>query len=398
MSSLDARAHGGHCAVRHGVIPYNRPYLAGNEELYVRQAMRSGHLSGDGPFTRRASEALAAIVGSPALLTTSCTHALDMSAILLDLAPGDEVIMPSFTFCSAATAFSLRGAVPVWIDCRPDTLNLNEKLVEPAITERTRAIVVMHYAGVGCEMDAIGQIAARYDLAVVEDNAHGLGATYRGQRLGTFGALAAQSFHETKNVHCGEGGALILNHAHYRERAEIIREKGTNRSQFFRGAVDKYRWVDIGSSYLPSELLAAFLTAQLESFDEIQRRRGAVWSRYQTALADWAIAGGVTQPTVPAHCEHPAHLYYLLLPSLEQRQGLLQHLSERGVAATFHYQPLHSAPAGLRHGRISPDGCPVTEDVADRLVRLPLYAGLTSGEQQQVIDAVRSYRVGASFS
>jgi dTDP-4-amino-4,6-dideoxygalactose transaminase len=377
------------------VIPFNRPYLAGNEELYVRQAMRSGHLSGDGPFTRRASEALAAIVGAPALLTTSCTHALDMTAILLDLAPGDEVIMPSFTFCSTATAFSLRGAVPVFIDCRPDTLNLNEKLVESAVTERTRAIVVMHYAGISCEMDTIGQIAARHDLVVVEDNAHGLGGTYRGRGLGTLGALATQSFHETKNVHCGEGGALILNHSHYRERAEIIREKGTNRSQFFRGAVDKYRWVDLGSSYLPSELLAAFLTAQLESFADIQRRRGTVWSRYHAALADWAADGGVTQPTVPAHCEHPAHIYYLLLPSLEHRQGLLRHLSARGVHATFHYQPLHSAPAGLRHGRVGSDGCPVTEEVADRLVRLPLYAGLTAAEQEQIIDAVRSYPVGA---
>ncbi len=376
-------------------IPFNRPYLTGLEPGYLSESMASGSLSGDGPFTKRASGLLREIIGvEAALLTTSCTHALDMSAILLELEAGDEVIMPSFTFCSTATAFALRGAVPVFVDCRPDTLNIDESLIEAAITPRTKAIVVVHYAGVGCEMETILAIAARHQLAVVEDNAHGIGATYRGQALGTFGAMATQSFHETKNVHCGEGGALIFNDLSYHNRAEMIREKGTNRSQFFRGMVDKYRWVDIGSSYLPSDMLAAFLTAQLESFGEIQKQRHAVWSAYNDSLADWAQHHGVTLPTVPAHCEQPAHLFYLLMPDLENRQGLLAHLAERSVQATFHYQPLHSAPAGRQYGRTgSPEGCPVTDSVADRLLRLPLFAGLAEEDIDRVVAGVLSYRV-----
>jgi dTDP-4-amino-4,6-dideoxygalactose transaminase len=370
-------------------IPFNRPYLTGGEDAYIAQALGSGHLSGDGAFTKRATAELTSLMGAPAaLLTTSCTHALEMAAILLDLRPGDEVIVPSFTFCSTVNAFCLRGATAVFVDCRPDTLNLDERLIEEAVTERTKAIVVVHYAGVAAEMDTINEIATRHGLVVIEDNAHGLGATYRGRGLGRLGAMATQSFHETKNVQCGEGGAVVFTDERFVERAEIIREKGTNRSLFFRGMVDKYRWIDIGSSYLPSEILAAMLTAQLEGFADIQRRRMAIWQTYDHELADWAHSQGVVQPTVPGDREQPAHLYYLLMPDLEQRQGLLAHLAGLGIMATFHYQPLHSAPAGLTHGRTGPGGCPVTDDVADRLIRLPLYAGMTSSELERVVAGV----------
>jgi dTDP-4-amino-4,6-dideoxygalactose transaminase len=374
-------------------IPFNRPYLCGLEREYVGEAIGLGALSGDGPFTARATGLLSRLVDAPeALLATSCTHALEMAAILLDLRPGDEVIMPSFTFVSTANAFALRGAVPVFVDCRPDTLNLDERLIEGAITSRTRAVVVVHYGGVGCEMSSVMALADRHGLTVIEDNAHGLGGTYHGRPLGSFGALATQSFHVTKNVQCGEGGALIFNDLSYFTRAEIVREKGTNRSQFFRGMVDKYRWVDVGSSYLPADLLAAFLTAQLEAFDDIQRRRHAVWSAYDTRLAAWAFDHGAGRPVVPVGCEHPAHLYQLLMRDMADRQEFIRHLGHRGVQATFHYQPLHAAPAGRRYGRTAPGGCPVTEDVADRLVRLPLFAGMTASELDQVIDAVTSYR------
>ncbi|WP_240197385.1 dTDP-4-amino-4,6-dideoxygalactose transaminase [Nonomuraea lactucae] len=375
-------------------VPFNRTHIAENELDYLADAVRGRSTCGDGPFTGRAAALLREITGArQALLTTSCTHALEMSALLLDLRPGDEVIMPSFTFMSTANAFALRGAVPVFADCRPDTLNLDERLIEAAITDRTRAIVVVHYAGVACAMDAIGGLAARYGLAVVEDNAHGLGGHYRDRPLGSFGCMATQSFHETKNIQCGEAGALLVNAPELAERAEVIREKGTDRSRFFRGQVDKYRWIDIGSSYLPSDVLAAQLTAQLESFERIQSRRHAVWSAYHAWLADWAASGGVAQPAVPDGCEHPAHLYYLLLPDLHNRQAFIAHLAERGVQATFHYQPLHSSPAGTRYGRRAPGGCPVTEDVADRLVRLPLFPDLGEEDLAQVIDAVRSYEV-----
>ena len=378
-------------------IPFNRPYVTGAELGYVRQAIGGGPLAGDGPFTRRATALITELTGAPAaLLTTSCTHALDMSALLLDVGPDDEVILPSFTFPSTATAYALRGATLVFVDCRPDTLNLDERRIEAAITGRTRAIVVVHYAGVACEMDAINDIAARHGLVVVEDNAHGLGGAYRGRPLGSLSALATQSFHETKNVQCGEGGALIVNDQLLYDRAEVIREKGTNRSQFFRGMVDKYRWVDIGSSYLPSELVAAFLTAQLESFAEIQSRRHAVWNAYHSRLAAWALDNGVARPTVPHGRTHPAHLYYLLMPDLGDRQGLLRHLKNHGVHATFHYQPLHSAPAGRRYGRTGPGGCPTTEDVADRLIRVPLYAGMTGEDVDRVVDAVLAYKVGSA--
>ncbi|WP_433240083.1 dTDP-4-amino-4,6-dideoxygalactose transaminase [Streptosporangium sp. CA-135522] len=375
-------------------IPFNRTHISDNELGYLAEAVREGSTCGDGPFTRRASTLLTEMTGSDhALLTTSCTHALEMSAILLDLQPGDEVIMPSFTFMSTANAYALRGAVPVFVDCRPDTLNIDEQLVEAAITDRTRAIVVVHYAGVACTMEPISELCARYALALVEDNAHGLGGSYRGRPLGSFGRIAAQSFHATKNAQCGEGGALLLNDADLIGRAEIIREKGTDRGRFFRGQVDRYRWIDIGSSYLPSDILAAQLTAQLESFDKIQFLRHAVWQEYHERLADWAAENGVSQPMVPDGCAHPAHLYYLLLPDLGNRQAFIGHLSERGVQAAFHYQPLHSAPAGVRYGRVAPGGCPVTEEIADRLVRIPLYPDLNETDMARVIDAVQTYRV-----
>lgn len=375
-------------------VPFNRTHIADNELDYLAGAVKGHATCGDGPFTRRATGLVKEITGAgQVLLTTSCTHALEMSAILLDLNPGDEVIMPSFTFMSTANAFALRGAVPVFADCRPDTLNLDERRLEAAVTERTRAVVVVHYAGVACAMDAIGDIARRHGLTVVEDNAHGLGGRYRDRPLGSFGRLATQSFHETKNIQCGEAGALLVNDPALAERAEIIREKGTDRSRFYRGQVDKYRWIDLGSSYLPSDVLAAQLTAQLESFAAIQARRHAVWDRYHAELADWAASNGVAQPTVPDGCAHPAHLYYLLLPDLANRQAFIAHLAARGAQAVFHYQPLHSSPAGLRHGRTAPGGCPVTEDVADRLVRLPLFADLDGPGQDRVIEAVRSYEV-----
>ncbi|MGV9776865.1 dTDP-4-amino-4,6-dideoxygalactose transaminase [Streptosporangium sp. NPDC003464] len=375
-------------------IPFNRTHISDNELGYLAEAVRGGSTCGDGPFTRRAATLLTEMTGSGhALLTTSCTHALEMSAILLDLRPGDEVIMPSFTFMSTANAYALRGAVPVFVDCRPDTLNIDERLIEAAVTERTRAVVVVHYAGVACAMEPIGRLCERYGLALVEDNAHGLGGSYRGRPLGSFGRVATQSFHATKNAQCGEGGALLLNDADLIGRAEIIREKGTDRGRFFRGQVDKYRWIDIGSSYLPSDILAAQLTAQLESFDKIQFLRHGVWREYHGALAGWAAENGVRRPAVPDGCAHPAHLYHLLLPDLDNRQAFIGHLSDLGVQAAFHYQPLHSAPAGMRYGRAAPGGCPVTEEIADRLVRIPLYPDLSGADVARVIDAVRTYRV-----
>jgi dTDP-4-amino-4,6-dideoxygalactose transaminase len=306
---------------------------------------------------------------------------------LLDIQPGDEVIIPSFTFVSTVNAFVLRGAHPVFVDIRPDTLNLNEALLESHITPRTRAIVVVHYAGVGCEMEAILEIAERYHIPVVEDNAHGLFGRYKGKPLGTFGCLATQSFHETKNVSCGEGGALVINEAQYIERAEIIREKGTNRSRFFRGQVDKYTWVDIGSSYLPSDMLAAFLYAQLEAYQVIQERRKRIWETYYRQLQAWAVQNAVRLPIVPPYCEHSYHMFYLLLPSLAARQGLIEHLKQHGILSVFHYQPLHLSEMGRRFGGAEGD-CPVTEDISQRLLRLPFYTGLEEDEQERVVEAI----------
>jgi dTDP-4-amino-4,6-dideoxygalactose transaminase len=376
-------------------IPFNVPFVAGPDLVYAEEAMRGGHLHGDGPFTRRATDALQAITGAPhALLTTSCTHALELAALLLDLGPGDEVLVPSFTFVSTASAVAMRGATPVFVDVRPDTLNVDVESMAAAVTPRTRAAFVVHYGGVACDLDGLGKLAADHGLTIVEDNAHGLGATSDGRQLGTFGALATQSFHDTKNVQCGEGGALLINDSSLAERAEILREKGTDRARFIRGQVDKYTWVDLGSSYLPSDVLAAFLLGQLESFGAIQQPRQSAWRRYDAELASWAAANGVTTPTVPAGAEHPAHLYHLLLPDHDEQQRFLAHLRSRGVQGVFHYLPLHEAPAGQRYGRTGPGGCPVTTDVAYRLARLPLFAGMTSDQVSRVVEAVTAYRVG----
>jgi dTDP-4-amino-4,6-dideoxygalactose transaminase len=372
-------------------IPFNRPSIVGDEFRYISEALAQGHISGGGPFAARCQTLLEQQLGVPrVLLTTSCTHALELAALLLDVRAGDEVIVPSFTFVSTVTAFVLRGAQPRFIDIRPDTLNLDETLLERAITPRTRVILPVHYAGVGCEMDVILDTATRHGISVVEDNAHGLFGAYRGKPLGTFGCLAAQSFHETKNINCGEGGALLINDPRLAERAEIIREKGTNRSRFFRGLVDKYTWVDVGSSYVPSDILAAYLFAQLEARERIQTTRRRLWDYYLRHLRDWAAARNVVLPSVPAHCEQAYHMFYLLLPSLEQRQALIAHLREHGVMSVFHYQPLHLSEMGQRLGGKEGD-CPVTESVSDRLLRLPFYNDLTEADQERVVGAVTKF-------
>lgn len=373
------------------LTPFNKPHLTGREHAYMAEAVSNGHISGDGRFTKQCHSFLEQTLGVPkALLTTSCTHALEMAAILLNIKPGDEVIVPAFTFVSTVNAFVLRGAKPVFCDIRPDTLNLDETLLPELITDKTRAIVPVHYAGVGCEMDVIIRIASDRGIAVVEDNAHGLFGSYRGKLLGTFGCLATQSFHETKNLHCGEGGALLINNPAYVERAEIIREKGTNRSRFFRGQVDKYTWVDIGSSYLPSDLLAAFLLAQLESREDIQKKRALTWSRYLQGLSGWAAASSVRLPIVPQQCEQAYHMFYILLPSLAARQRLIAYLKEHGILSVFHYLPLHLSEMGLRMGG-QEGACPVTEDASERLLRLPFYNDLGADDQNRVIDAVCSF-------
>ena len=372
-------------------VDFNRPVPLGNEFEYMHQAITNRHLSGDGPFTKKCHAFFEAELGVPkALLTTSCTHALEMSAILLDMQPGDEVIIPDFTFVSTVNAFVLRGAKPVFLDIRPDTLNLDESTLETAITPRTKAILPVHYAGVGCEMDTIMEVASRHNIPVVEDNAHGLFGKYKGKFLGTFGVMATQSFHETKNFSCGEGGALLINDPSYVERAEIIREKGTNRARFFRGQVDKYTWVDIGSSYLPSDMLSAFLYAQLEQREKVQAHRRNIWEVYQSGLSDWAGAHDVQLPHVPEHCEQSYHMFYLLLPNLELRQKFISYLRERGIYSVFHYLPLHLSDMGQHFGGKAGD-LPVTESVSDRLVRLPFHNALTSSEQEQVLDAIHGF-------
>ena len=369
-------------------IPFNRPFFAGNEFEFIQKAIRLWQLSGDGTFTKKCHALLEKELGvRKALLTTSCTHALEMAALLLEIKPGDEIIVPSFTFVSTVNAFVLRGARPVFIDIRPDTLNLDETQLERLITPRTKAILVVHYAGVACEMDPILQVAEKHRVAVVEDNAHGLFGKYKGRFLGTMGRLATQSFHETKNLTCGEGGALLINDDRYIERAEVIREKGTNRSRFFRGQVDKYTWVDVGSSYLPSDILAAFLYAQLEARDCIQSKRQRIWKFYDESLKSWAESCGVKVPSVPAHCEQPYHMYYLVLPSLEKRQALISYLNDHEINSVFHYQPLHLSQMGRQFGGEIGD-CPVTEIVSDRLVRLPFFNDLTQAEQTCVIDRI----------
>jgi dTDP-4-amino-4,6-dideoxygalactose transaminase len=373
-------------------IHFNQACFGGRELAYIADAIGNRHIAGNGTFTKKCQELLKKELGVPkVLLTTSCTHALEMAALLLDMRPGDEVIVPSFTFVSTVNAFVLRGAMPVFCDVRPDTLNLDEAKLEALITLRTKAIVPVHYAGVGCEMDAIMEIARQHGVAVVEDNAHGLFGKYKGRWLGTFGRLATQSFHETKNITCGEGGALLVNDERLIERAEIIREKGTNRSQFFRGQVDKYTWVDIGSSYVMADILAAFLFGQLEQCSTIQGRRRAIWEHYDAGLRGWCATQGVRQPVVPSHCEQPYHMYYLLLPSLEKRQALITHLRERGIQSVFHYLPLHLSAMGRQFGGQT-GLCPVTENVSDRLLRLPFYNTLDDASQARVIEGVIGFQ------
>jgi dTDP-4-amino-4,6-dideoxygalactose transaminase len=374
-------------------IPFNRASTVGNEFKYISEALSAGHISGDGRFTRQCHELIERELGvAKCLLTTSCTHALELAALLLDIQPGDEVIVPSFTFVSTANAFVLRGARPRFCDSRPDTLNLDERKIETLINERTKAVVPVHYAGVGCEMDCILGIAQRHGISVIEDNAHGLFGKFKGKYLGTFGSFATQSFHETKNFTCGEGGALLINDLRYFERAEILREKGTNRSRFFRGEIDKYSWVDLGSSYLPSDVLAAFLFAQLERRDDIQSRRERIWKYYWDNLLGWAKQHGVRLPDVPESCNQPFHMFYMLLPSLEGRQRLIAHLRARDILSVFHYLPLHLSEMGRRWGG-KPGDCPVAEDVSDRLLRLPFYYGLTPADQGRVIAAILDFHV-----
>lgn len=369
-------------------IPFNQPFAVGKEFEYIRQAIKNVHTCGDGPFTKKCHTLLEQTLGvSKALLTTSCTHALEMAALLLNLQPGDEVIFPSFTFVSTVNAFVLRGVYPVFCDIRPDTLNLDENNLEKLITPRTKVIVPVHYAGIGCEMDAIMELAGQHGVAVVEDNAHGLFGKYKGKYLGTFGCLATQSFHETKNFNCGEGGALLINDPQYIERAEVIREKGTNRSRFYRGQVDKYTWVDLGSSYLPSDMLAAYLYAQLEVQEQIQAKRREIWEYYHKHLQDWAEKHDIRFPIVPDHCEQAYHMFYLLMPSLEKRQALIAHLKAQNIISAFHYLPLHLSEMGQKFGGKEGD-CPVTEDVSDRLVRLPFYNDLTEADLTRVVAAI----------
>ncbi|NOT53461.1 MAG: dTDP-4-amino-4,6-dideoxygalactose transaminase [Deltaproteobacteria bacterium] len=371
-------------------IPFNRPSLVGQELAYIQQAVENMHLSGDGPFTYRCHAWLEEQIGCPrALLTHSGTAALEMTALLADIQSGDEIIMPSFTFVSTANAFVLRGGVPVFVDIRPDTLCIDETLIEAAITPKTKAIVAVHYAGIGCEMDTICALARQHGLLVIEDAAQGICSWYKDRPLGSLGALAALSFHETKNVIAGEGGALLINEPRWIERAEILREKGTNRKAFFRGHVDKYSWVDIGSSYLPSEITAAFLWAQLENALTLTRQRIAVWQHYHDAFADLEQREYLRRPIVPPECQHNGHLYYLLLPDLHTRITVLEQLGKAGVNAVFHYVPLHSSPAGQRYGRaVGP--LAQTNKASACLLRLPLWAGMQEQEVSFVIETVRA--------
>ena len=362
-------------------ISFNQPSFAGNELEFVRKAQSSSQLAGDGSFTSECHNWLEDNINCrKALLTHSCTAALEMSALLLDIKPGDEIIMPSYTFVSTANAFALRGGVPVFIDIRPDTLNIDEKQIEDAITPKTKAIVVVHYAGVACEMSTILDIAKKHSIPVIEDAAQAIMAKYNGTPLGSMGTFGCLSFHETKNIHCGEGGALLINDKKYIERAEIIREKGTNRSQFFRGQVDKYRWVDIGSSYLPGELTAAFLAAQLECAEEITQKRLNIWNKYHEIFQDLENTEKVRRPIIPEECEHNGHIYYLLLNKRYNRDSVLQKMKEQGVNAVFHYQPLHSSPAGKKYGKYS-SPLPVTDDISERIIRLPFWIGFNQHER-----------------
>lgn len=376
-------------------IPFNRPYLSGREVEHIVRAIINGHSAGNGPFTVKCEELLSQLLGNRrVLLTTSCTHALEMAAMLIDIRAGDEVIVPSYTFVSTANAFAMRGARPVFVDIREDTLNIDESKIEEKVTERTKAIVPVHYGGVGCEMDKILEISRRRKIYVVEDNAHGLFAERNGTMLGTFGHLAALSFHETKNIICGEGGALIVNDDSLAERAEIIREKGTNRSRFFRGQVDKYTWCDLGSSFVMSDLLAAFLYGQLENRESILQKRQIIWERYSTELAEWAESAGIQCPSNDPMIKHSYHVFYLIFPSLDARHDFMRYMKERGISCVFHYVPLHESPMGKSFGDYD---CPVASSVGQRLVRLPLFPGMSSDELSYVIDTTRAYRCKGSL-
>jgi len=373
-------------------IPFNHSTLAGREMEYITRSVSSGQIAGDQQFSKKCQNLLESVLGVPkALVTTSCTHALEMAALLLNIQAGDEVIVPSYTFVSSINAFVLRGAVPVFCDIRPDTLNLDERLLPGLISDRTRAIVPVHYAGVSCEMDEILQISKQHGIAVIEDNAHGIFGKYRDRWLGSMGDLGTQSFHETKNITCGEGGALLVNRPDLVERAEIIREKGTNRASFFRGQVDKYSWVDIGSSYVMSDVLAAFLYGQLECWEAIQAQRKTLWQAYDQALADWCNAQGVSRPFVPTHCQQAWHMFYIITPSLEFRTALIDHLKAHDILAVFHYLPLHLSKYAttLPHRA---DACPVTVDISDRLLRMPFYCSLSDDQFARIIDATTSFR------
>lgn len=372
-------------------IPFNKPHLTGNELAYIRHAHSLRQLAGDGFYTKKCHRWMKEVFGCVmSLLTHSCTAALEMMAILSNIEPGDEVIVPDYTFVSTANAFALRRGIPVFVDIRPDTLNINEHLIEHAISPKTKAIVAVHYAGVGCEMDTILTLAKKYKLLVLEDSAQGFLAKYKGRYLGTIGDMAAFSFHETKNIISGEGGALVLNNPTYSERAQIIREKGTNRTKFFQGKIDKYTWVDIGSSYLPGELIASFLMAQLEKASDITERRMSLWNRYHMGLADLEEQGRIRRPIIPPHVVHNAHLYYILSNNLSERIGLIEFLKSRGILAVTHYVPLHSSPGGRKFGRFV-GSMKVTGDVANRLIRLPLFYDLKRGEQAYILQGIHDF-------
>lgn len=375
-------------------IQFNKPYVTGKEIEYIKLVFESGHTSGDGEFTKKCQSFLEKATDTKKVfLTTSCTDALEMSALLLEIEPGEEVIAPAFTFVSTANAFVSHGARPVFADIRKDTLNIDEDQIESLITDRTKAIAVVHYAGVGCEMEKILDIANRHGISVVEDNAHGLFGKFNGKHLGTFGDIAAHSFHETKNLSCGEGGALFINNPQLIERAEIIREKGTDRSRFFRGLVDKYTWVDVGSSFLPSDILAACLYAQLEQAEEIQRKREEIWNYYFERLNGWIQEHDVSVPYIPSTCEQSFHMFYLILKDLENRTSFMKFLKQREIDSVFHYLPLNYSRMGLHFGGKAGD-CPVTESISDRLVRLPFHNSLTEGELSTVVSAIKEFFVG----
>lgn len=372
-------------------IPFNQPFYTSNETAYVLQAMKLNHISGNGEFTKKCEQWFESNFGCPrVLLTHSCTASLEMAAILANIRDGDEIIMPSYTFVSTANAFVLRGGVPVFVDIRSDTLNIDESKIEAAITDKTKAIVPVHYAGVGCDMDKIMDIAGRHNLIVIEDAAQTIQASYKGGPLGSIGHLATMSFHETKNITCGEGGALLINDSAFIDRAEIVREKGTNRSNFFKGLVDKYTWQDIGSSYLPSDIIAGFLYAQIEQCQNITNKRIKIWECYHSEFAKLENEGKLRRPVVPLDCNHNGHIYYLLLPDLKSRDELINYLMENGIGVVFHYIPLHNSPAGKKYCRVG-GSMKITCDVSDRLIRLPLWAGLGSAQVEYVCDKISHF-------